>query len=235
MNANAQAKLCSAFLYASMADKPRNKQSAPVCKPVVTISREAGARANSVAQALVSELDASKVIPKNRPWTVFNQDLLDYCIHEHHLPERTSEYFPEDKPEEIRALIGELLGLHAGLYTDLHKVAESIRRLAEAGNAIIVGRGANMVSADLKHAVHIRLVGDKKNRVRHFAKLHNLSLEKAADEVAKRDRARKRYLKANFKCDIDDPCIYDLVINTDRYTDDAVAKIIRTSLEQKYH
>lgn len=235
MNDNAQAKLCRAFLYATTkADKPRDKRSEPVCGPVVTISREAGARGNSIAKALVPELEASKIIPKTRPWTVFNQDLLDHCIREHQLPERTAEYFPEDKPGEVRTLIAQMLGLHAGVYTNVHKVAESIRRLAEAGNAIIVGRGANVVSAGIEHAVHIRFVGERKHRVRYFAKLHNFSLEEAADEVAKRDRARKRYLKANFRCDIEDPCLYDLVINTDHSSNEAVAKIIRASLEEKY-
>lgn len=234
MNANAQANLCRAFLYASSPDASRRKQSARHYGPVVTISREAGARGNSIAKALAPELEASVVLPKYRPWTVFNEDLLDHCIREHNLPERTAEYFPEDKPEEIRALIGEMLGLHAGVYTNVHKVAESMRRLAEAGNAIIVGRGANVVTANVNHSLHVRLVGDEKVRAHHFAQLHNLSLEEAAHEIVKRDRARVRYLKANFSREIDDACIYDLVINTDRFSNAAAARMIRLSLEEKY-
>ncbi len=234
MNANAQAKLCRAFLYASSPDASRRKRSERHRGPVVTISREAGARGNSIAKALVPEIETSEVIPKYRPWTVFNQDLLDYCIREHNLPERTAEYFPEDKPEEIRNLIGEILGMHAGVYTNVHKVSESLRRLAEAGNAIIVGRGANLVTANVKHALHVRLVGDEKSRVRYFAELRNLTIQEAADEIAKRDRARKRYIKANFRRDIEDPYMYDLIINTDRFSNAAAARMIRCSLEEKF-
>lgn len=234
MNANAQANLCRAFLYASSPDAARRKLSGQHHGPVVTISREAGARGNSIAKTLAPELEASGVIPKYRPWTVFNEDLLDHCIREHNLPERTAEYFPEDKPEEIRTLIGELLGLHAGVYTNVRKVAESMRRLAEAGNAIIVGRGANVVTANVEHSLHVRLVGDKKVRAHHFAQLHDLTIEQASEEIVKRDRARVKYLKANFSLDIEDPRIYDLIINTDRFSNAAVARMIRLSLEEKF-
>jgi len=234
MNANTQANLCRAYLYASSPESSGTKRRGLLRGPVVTISREAGARGNSIARALVPELQASEVIPKHRPWTAFNQDLLDHCIREHNLPERTAEYFPEDKPEEIRTLIGEILGLHAGVYTNARKIAETIRRLSQAGNAIIVGRGANLVTANIKHAIHVRLVGDEKIRARHFAKLHKLTLKQADEEITKRDRARKRYIKSNFNRDIENACLYDLVINTDRFSNTAIARLIRLALEEKY-
>jgi len=234
MNANAQANLCRAYLYASSPETSRTDLRARLHGPVVTISREAGARGNSIAMALVNELQASKTIPKKRPWTVFNQNLLDHCIREHNLPQMTVEYFPEDKPEEIRVLIGEVLGLHAGAYTNARKVAETIRTLAEAGNVIIVGRGGNLISANVKHAVHVRFVGAPEIRVRHFAKLHKLAPEAAADEILKRDRGRKRYIKSTFGRDIEDPLQYDLIINTDRFSNEAVARAIRLALEEKY-
>lgn len=230
MNANAQANLCRAFLYAASPAAKRGR----IRGPIVTISREAGSRGNSIATALVSELEASDGIPKFRPWTLFNQDLLEHVIREHHLPERTAEYFPEDKPEEICALIGEILGLHPGVLTSARKLAETIRRIAEAGNAIVVGRGANLLTADMKHAVHVRLIGDVQTRARHFAKLHKLTLDAAMEEVSKRDRARKRYIKSNFEREIDDPRQYDLIINTDRFDNAAVARMVRAALEEKF-
>lgn len=230
MNTSAQTNLCRAFLYAASPGGKRRCSHGPV----VTISREAGARGNSIAKALVAELTASEMIAKNRPWTVFNQDLLQYVIQEHHLPERTADYFPEDQPEEVRSLIGELLGLHPGVTTSARKVAETLRRLAEAGNAIIVGRGANLVTANMTHAIHVRLIGDVQIRVRHFAKLHHLTLDAAHDEVVKRDLARKRYIRKNFGRDIEDARQYDLILNTDRFENAAVGRIIRAALEEKF-
>ena len=234
MKTHTQANLCRAYLYSSSPESSRRKGGSRLLGPAVTISREAGARGNTIAQALVPELEQSTVIPKHRPWTLFNQDLIDHVIQEHNLPEQTAAYFPEDKPEEIRSLIGEMLGLHAGTYTNVRKVAETVRRLSVAGNAIIVGRGANLVAANVRGALHVRLVGEEKARIRHFAKLHDLTLKAAAEEVAKRDRARKRYLKSNFGRDIEDARQYDLVINTCRLDDTAVARIVRLALEEKF-
>jgi len=234
MNTNTQANLCRAYLYSASPDSSRGKSRGRIHGPIVTISREAGARGNSIAIALIAELEASDVISKFRPWTLFNQNLIDTVIREHNLPEQTAEYFPEDKPEEIRALIGEILGLHPGVYNSARKVAETIRRLANAGNAIVVGRGANLIAANVKHAVHVRLIGEHATRVRHFSKLHKLTAEAAEEEVTKRDRARKRYIRTNFDRDIDDPRQYDLVINTDRFTNAAVARIVRDALEEKF-
>ncbi len=234
MQTNAQANLCRAYLYAASPDASRSRPRRRPFGPVVTISREAGARGNSIANALIPELESSAIIEKSRPWTLFNQNLLDHVIREHNLPEQTANYFPEDKPEEIRSLIGELLGLHTGVYNNARKVAETIRRLAEAGSAIVVGRGANLIAANVKYAVHVRLIGEANVRTRHFAKLHNLTLEAAAEEVAKRDLARKRYIKATFDHDIADPRQYDLVINTDHLSNAAVARIIRLTLEEKH-
>jgi len=234
MNPNAQVNLCRAYLYASSPEKSQLRKHGRIEGPVVTISREAGARGNSIARALVNELEASKIIAKYRPWTVFNHDLLDHVIREHKLPQKTADYFPEDKPDEIRAFIGEILGLHAGVYTNARKCAETIRRLAIAGNAIIVGRGSNLVTANVRHALHVRLVGDKEIRIRHFARIHSLTLNDAATEVDKRDRARRRYVMRNFERDIDDARQYDLVVNTSRFSDAGIVRLMCEALETKF-
>jgi len=113
-------------------------------------------------------------------------------------------------------------------------MAETIRRLGMMGNAIIVGRGANLINGDIAHALHVRLVGDLKSRVRHFAKLRKLTTDEAENQVRLLDRGRKRYLKANFDRDIDDAHQYDLIINTDRFSNVKAARIIRHALEEKY-
>ncbi len=224
--------LCRAYLRAGAGDadgrRPPRKDG-----PVVTISRAAGARGNSVAEEIVRRLDAHRSIPKHRPWTLFNQNLLQHVIDEHCLPEGTVDYFPEDKHGEVRIIIGEILGLHSGTYTTMRKMAETIRRIAVAGNSVIVGRGANFITRDIGHSVHVRLVGSEEHRSRHFARISGLSQHKAEEEVVRLDRGRKRYIKKVFKEDIDDPLHYDLVLNTDRFTDIQAADLIITALERK--
>jgi cytidylate kinase len=164
---------------------------------------------------------------------LFDQNLIQHVIDEHGLPERTAEYFPEDKPEEIRATIAELLGLHQGVYNTLIKTSETIRRLAKAGNAVIVGRGGNFITADVSPSLHIRIIGSGNCRIRHYAAQRGISHAEAATEVARIDRGRKRYIKKHFKKDIDDPIAYDLLINTDEFDIGQAVEVILCAIRQK--
>lgn len=225
--------LCRAFLYSTdLAEKDPgsgfNKDAA-----LITISRATGARGNSIAEVLVKRLQSDKSVPRRRPWTLFNQNLIQHVIEEHHLPEKTADYFPEDKPEEIRAFVAEVLGLHHGVYNTMVKAAETILRIARAGNAVIVGRGGNLITADIPGALHIRLVGSEACRIRHYSNHCGIGMAKAASEVARLDRARKRYIKSHFNKDIDDALHYDLLLNTDKFTNEQAADVVITALHAK--
>lgn len=233
MNTDQQLELCRAYLKTSAISESRGKGLEKPDGPVVTISRAAGARGSAIAALLVNQLADDPAIPSLRPWTLFDQNLVQQVIKDHRLPENTAEYFPEDKPDEIRHMIGELLGLHPSSSTTLRKIAETIRRISKAGNAVIVGRGGNFITQDIAHSVHVRLVGSEAARIRHFARRAGISEEVASAEVATIDRGRKRYIKSTFKRDIEDSRSYDLVINTDRFTDGQAASIISQALRRR--
>lgn len=233
MKTDHQLDLCRAYLHSTAAPVNLAKGLQKDDGPVVTISRAAGARGSSIAKLLVGRLSNERAIPQLRPWTLFDQNLLQHVVKEHRLPENTAVYFPEDKPDEIRHTIGELLGLHPSITTTLRKIAETIRRISKAGNAVIVGRGANFITPDIARSVHVRLVGDEENRIRHFARRAGISEEKAAAEVAKIDRGRRRYIKSTFKRDIEAAGNYDLVINTDRFSDEQAAMLIAEALRMR--
>lgn len=202
--------------------------------PVVTISRESGARGRSIAASLVERLGALHSIPRHFPWTLFDQNLIQHVIEEHGLPERTAEFFREDRaPEEIRSIIGEILGLHPGTYNTQVKTAETIRRLGEAGNTVIVGRGGNFITADIKRSVHVRLVGSEAVRASHVAKREGISHEKAVSLIHQIDQARRRYIKRVFRKNIGEPVSYDIVLNTDHFTEEQAADLIIAALRQR--
>jgi hypothetical protein len=225
--------LCLAYLYASEVAGRQSGKPAVTEGPVITISRAAGARGTHIAMDLVKRLAQDNTLPRRRPWTLFDQNLIQHVITEHHLPEKTAEFFPEDKTDEIRSVIAEMLGLHPGTHTTLMKMAETIRRLAKAGNVVIVGRGGNFLTADIALALHVRLVGSESRRVGNFARQSGLDHAAAAAEVARIDRARKHYIKSRFKKDIDDPLGYDLVLNTDDFDNGQAVSVILAAIHQK--
>ncbi|MGD7652959.1 MAG: AAA family ATPase [Verrucomicrobiales bacterium] len=232
MQQKSQLDLCHAYLR-SAARRDGAKLRHRTGGPVITISREAGARGTSIAEEIIRKLDIHPTIERHFPWTLFNQDLLQHVIDEHDLPKGTASFFDEERHEHIRHLIGEILGLHPGTFTMMRKMAETTRKIAETGNSVIVGRGANFVTMDIARAVHVRFIGSPKCRTKHLAELTGLSLRDAAGERIRRDRGRKRYIKRVFKQDIDDPHFYDLIVNTDRLSNSQAADLIITALVQR--
>jgi cytidylate kinase len=193
--------------------------------PVITISRQAGARSHEVAEALVERLQA-QAPDGARPWTMFDRDLVETVLEDHHLPDRLAEFMPEDRVPEISDTLDGLFGLHPTSWNLVRKTAETILRLAELGNAVVIGRGASVITGKLPHAFHVRLVGSVPNRVRHVMARNHLDEEAAEDYVRSRDIGRQRYVKKYYRRDIDDPLLYHLVINTDRVSTDEAALII---------
>ena len=199
------------------------KDSGP--RRAATISRQTGSGAHSVAEKLAVLLQAHT--PKDAcPWTIFDRNLVDKVLQEHSLPERVARFMPEDRTSEIADTMEELFGLHPPSWLLVRKVSETILRLVELGNVIVIGRGATVISAKLDHVFHVRLVGSLEKRAQYIQELHHLSKKAALRLIQREDRGRERYLKRYFKTDLEDPLLYHLVINTDLVSYDDAARII---------
>jgi len=194
--------------------------------PYITISRESGAGGSSLARALALRLNAQ--FPEHPQWTVYTANLIEELLQSQHLSPRLARFLPEDKIPEIAAAVGELVGLHPNLWDLVQKTNELIRRLARSGFAIIVGRGANFVTAEIAHGVHVRLVGPVAQRAKHMACLQQMDEADARTFNAKRDLARERYVRTNFNANIKDPTAYDLVLDTGRVDLSEAAELVAT-------
>jgi cytidylate kinase len=196
-----------------------------VPRRAVTISRQTGSGAHTVAEKLAALLQAHT--PKEAcPWVVFDRNLVEKVLADHDLPERVARFMPEDRISSISDTMEELFGLHPPSWLLVRKASETILRLLELGNVILIGRGATVISAKLDHVFHVRLVGSLEKRVQHVQELNHLSKEAALRLIQREDRGRKRYLKRYFKTDLEDPLLYHLAINTDLVSYDEAARII---------
>lgn len=227
MNPQIGLENCLSFINCQM-QAPRSaptKQSSGPPWRAITISRQSGSGGHSVAATLVALLRAQD--PEGAcPWTVFDRDLVQKVLEEHHLPSRWARFMPEDKISEIADTMDELFGLHPPSWTLVHKTADTILRLAQLGKVIVIGRGANVITRKLDYVFHVRLVGSLESRVKHMQQLTGLSQPEALELVGREDLGRKRYLKKYFNRNIDDPLLYHLVINTDLVSHEEAAHLI---------
>ena len=180
---------------------------------------------HSVAEKLVAILRARDPDP-GCAWTVFDRELVKKVLEDHHLPERLARFMPEDKISEIVDTMDELFGLHPPSWTLVHKMADTILRLAELGKVILIGRGANVITSKFDYVFHVRLVGSLPRRVTYMEQCQGIGHREALELVSDEDLGRKRYLKKYFNKNIDDPLLYHLVINTDNISYEEAAHLI---------
>lgn len=191
----------------------------------VSISRQAGSGAVRIAQRLAEYLQA-RAAPDERPWTVFDQNLITKVLEDHHLPARLAKFLPEDRVSAISDTVDEILGLHPPSWVIVRQSVETMLRLAELGNVVLVGRGANAITSRLPNVFRVRLVGSLEQRIARVQEMEHLSRPAARGCVRRHDRGRAAYVRKYFHQDITNVLLHDVIINTDRLSEDEVVRLI---------
>jgi len=200
-------------------------EQAPSNKLAITISRQSGSGGHAVAEHLVHYMNTNA--PRGElPWMAFDRNLVEQVLEDHGLPHYLSRLMPEDRISDLTDMLHQMFGIHPPFYTLVHQTSETILRLANQGNVILIGRGANLVTNKLRHVFHVRLVGSLKKRVAHMQEIRGVDSKAALEIVEREDRGRQRYVKKYFSEDVDNPLIYDLVINTDLVSYEQTARMI---------
>ena len=70
---------------------------------------------------------------------------------------------------------------------------ETIRRIAEQGSAIIVGRCSNYVLRDMECTLDVFLTAPMENRIARVMERAGIDMDKATEIIEKRDRSRADY------------------------------------------
>ena len=234
MNPTFGVENCLSFINCQL-QPPGPSQAAadlPETKHAITISRQSGCGAHVIAEKLANYLQ-SRTPPEASPWTVFDRNLVERVLADHHLPPRLSRFMPEDRVLEFNDFRDELFGLHPPSWTLVQQFSETILQLVEHGNVIIVGRGANIIAADVPHVLHVRLVSSLARRIERKQHLQGLDRKEALAAIRREDHGRERYIRKHFNRNIDDPLLYHLVLNADHITPDVAARFIGDLMYQK--
>lgn len=202
--------------------------------PAVTVSRQTGAGGVHVGMKLAAYLQ--QAAPESgRPWTVFDRNLVQKVLEDHHLPQRIAQYMPEARQSELQNMLEEMLGLHPDAWSLVRQSAETILQLAELGNVILVGRAANIITSRLRNVLHVRLVAPLERRIQVVMTYHQLSEAAARRFIDEQDHGRRGYVKKYFGRDIDEPLQYHLVLNTGWLSFDEAAQQIGHAVLARFY
>jgi len=231
MNVEPKLERCLAFINCQLRPASASARPSLAANPwrAVTISRQTGAGAHEVAEALAECLQALGKSSAH-PWTVFDRNLVEKVLEDHHLPARLARFMPEDRVSQIDDVLEDICGLHPLSGTLVDKTTETILRLAELGNVILIGRGATAVTSKLNYIFHVRLVGSLEKRLEYVQKNRRIGKAAALKFIRLEDRGRQRYVKKYFREDTDNPLLYHLVINTDLIGYNLAARMIAATM-----
>lgn len=191
-------------VVACVLDLTREEPAVPAASTrprVLTLSRQLGA--GDIGFALTLGLRLSL--------RVFDRELLEYEAVRLGVTEVELEQVDEQPPGLWQRLRSG--GLHQRYF---EAVEQLIKELAEKGNVLLVGRGANRFLREQPQAFHVRLVARLETRVRRVMEHRWLREEPARQLIARSDEQRRRFHESYFGADWADPLEYHLTLNSAR-------------------
>lgn len=102
-----------------------------------------------------------------------------------------------------------------------------IPQIAEKGNVIIVGRGAQFILKDYPNACHLLLVADAAHRVNFLRDEYQLTIIEAEQAIARQYKRRKKLMRLLHNENFDEPRHYDLTLNMTRVTLGLAVRLVR--------
>lgn len=95
-----------------------------------------------------------------------------------------------------------------------------------AGNVIIIGRGANVILADMPGVMHVGLVAPVELRLETMMQREHLERDEAQVYVRELDEAWQTYFRKYFQKNPTDPSLYHMILNMDKMQTSKAAEVI---------
>lgn len=196
---------------------------------VICISRQHGTGGYDIAKQLSKELG----IP------CYDKEVLDEALANTDLPKEVLRAASEHKTNPFLHTVY-YEGKHKEYYgKDAHTIVfdmqkKIIRKKAQAGDCIFVGRCADAVLANVEgvEVFNVFLTAPINERINYVMKQDHLNMKEAVIAIKKMDKKRELYYKYFTKNDWGKPSTYDLTINIGKWGMKQTAKMIKGIYEQ---
>lgn len=190
-------------------------------KSVITISRQYGSGGRFIAKLLSEKLG----IP------YYDNELITLAARESGYSEAIFE-----KAEQLSthsflyslSMFGSTDGIYGLPLADKVYIAQSeiIKKCAENGPCIIVGRCSDYVLKDYDNIINFFIYSDEERKVERAVKYYGISADKAASELKKKDKKRANYYNYYTSRNWGSYENYHLSINSDAVGVEAAVEIL---------
>lgn len=192
---------------------------------IITIGRQHGSNGHDIARALAADLGIpcydKEIVDKAAENSDFSKEILD-------------SYDEKRVANYIIPTTAHYIGMNEGLRLNLRLATaqfDAIRKLAEEGDAIFVGRCADYILRNRSDLVRVFIMADKDFRINCIMKRKGLTEDQAKKLIREVDKDRASYY--NYYSDQDWGSVenYDLCLNSGRLDIDGSVKVIKSFIE----
>jgi cytidylate kinase len=189
-------------------------------RPTITISRKFGCEAFPLCEQLKSLLDQRT----GETWNIYDKALIERVSQD----EKLSLAVLQDLGGPSRAIdrIGFFVPGYQSQPEVFRHIPKYILKVAEAGNAIVVGRGGAIIAHELPNCYHFRLEASFEFRVASIARRMEISEAEATKLVREGDKGREQFIDECLHASVADPHWYDAVFNNGRHSVAEIARAI---------
>jgi cytidylate kinase len=193
--------------------------------PVITISREYGARGAAVA----------RVVADRTGFSFWDRELLDAIAANAHLDPIVLAPFDEHHRSVLIDTVGGMIPRatspsQADYVRALHAVA---KELVLRGGAVMIGRGLHLLIG-AAHALRVRVVCPLEQRIRELADREHIDTDTARTAIEDADRDRRAFVRDLYGAEVDDPSAYDLWLNTGTLSLDGAAAMVVAAYRHRF-
>ncbi len=199
--------------------------------PFITISREFGCCGYEVAQKIV-EIINEEYSPEPL-WAAYDRNVIDKVTEDMGLSTSLVETLTGNARNTLTNMFQTTFSKFPPQVAVYRKMAETVAIIAANGNAVIVGRGANMITRSVEGGFHVRMVAPLNWRADKLLEKAKIAKTDALRELAEKEKQRQSFFREFLKFDVADPHNYHLLINNSHYTTEEAARMIIDGLRIK--
>jgi cytidylate kinase len=107
-----------------------------------------------------------------------------------------------------------------------------ILEMATGDDIVLVGLASTIVLRPVTHALRVRTNAPERFRAQRVEQKLGLTREAALDYVRQSDHERAARVKFLYRVNVDDPLLYDVVLNTERLMADEGARLVQEGLRE---
>lgn len=219
--------------HLQVAERMRAAPAPAPAAPFVTVSRQYGCGAMDLAETLAVRLSEAEQIGDSG-WQVYSRRIIEDISAEVKLSSRVLEALDSRTRSGLEEFFETLVGQSPPDIKVLRVLVQTLRALAMHGRCVLVGRGGAVLTRDLPHGIHVRLVAPEKWRLQNLIERFGWDETRARALLHEEESARHNFYRKYLGKDPQEIANYDLIINVAHVARDEQADAILAVFRRRF-